>query len=131
MPARFSNSSPNIASTAWPKMIGSETFIIVAFRWTENSTPDARASSSCSARNALSAARRMTAASITSPASSGVDSFSTVTVPSPATCSIRTSSSAATVTDCSVERKSPSVIVATWVLQSDDHSPMEWGWALA
>ena len=66
---------------------------------------------------------------MTSPASSGVDSLSTVTVPSSATCSIRTSSSAATVTDFSVERKSPSAIVATWVLESDDHSPMECGWA--
>ena len=27
------------ARTAWPKMIGSETFIIVAFMCSENSTP--------------------------------------------------------------------------------------------
>ena len=31
------------ARTAWPKMIGSETFIIVALRCTENSTPSALA----------------------------------------------------------------------------------------
>jgi hypothetical protein len=28
-----------VRRTAWPKMIGSETFIIVAFRCSENSTP--------------------------------------------------------------------------------------------
>ena len=47
------NSSPTKARTAWPKMIGSETFIIVAFRWTEKSTPCSLASATCSARNAL------------------------------------------------------------------------------
>ena len=37
--------------TACPKMIGSETFIIVALRWSEKSTPWALASAICSARN--------------------------------------------------------------------------------
>ena len=37
------------AFTAWPKMIGSETFIIVALRWSENSTPSALASAICAA----------------------------------------------------------------------------------
>ena len=44
------------AWTTWPKMIGSETFIIVAFRCTENSTPSALARAICSARNVRSAA---------------------------------------------------------------------------
>ena len=35
----FANTSAKYVFTAWPKMIGSETFIIVALRWIENSTP--------------------------------------------------------------------------------------------
>jgi hypothetical protein len=68
----------------------------------------------------------ITAASMTSPASSGVDSLRTVTVPS------------ADVLDAhvgggvdgdrrSVERKSPPSIVATWVRESLDHSPIGCG----
>ena len=63
-------------------MIGSETFIIVALRWIENSTPCALASAICSARNASSARALMKVASTISPASTGIDSLSTVTVPS-------------------------------------------------
>ncbi len=36
-----SNTSAKYARTACPKMIGSDTRIIVVFRWTENSTPRA------------------------------------------------------------------------------------------
>jgi len=35
----LANTSAKYVFTAWPKMIGSETFIIVAFRWIEKSTP--------------------------------------------------------------------------------------------
>ena len=122
-----SNTSAKNARTAWPKMIGSETFIIVAFRCSEKRTPCSSASSICSARKASSARRRITAPSTISPSTTGT-SLSTVTVPSSATCSIRSSSSASSVTDCSVERKSPSLIVATWVLESFDQSPIECGW---
>ena len=132
-PAR-SSASPCSANTpakkvrtACPKMIGSDTFIIVAFRCSENSTPLAFASATCSARNASSERRRITAPSTISPASTGTDSFSTVIVPSGATCSIRSSSSPANVIDRSVERKSPSPIVATWVFDPVDHSPIECG----
>ena len=38
--------------TTWPKMTGSETFIIVALRWTENSTSSALARAIALARNA-------------------------------------------------------------------------------
>ncbi len=112
-------------------MIGSETFIIVAFRWTEKRTPWAFASSTCSARNASSAARRITAASTISPSRTAMPSRRTVTVPSAARCSIRSSSAASSVTDVSVERKSPSRIVATCVLESRDHAPIECGWLRA
>ena len=47
------NSSGKNACTAWPKMIGSETFIIVAFRCTENSTPSALARAICVAQERL------------------------------------------------------------------------------
>ena len=69
----------------------------------------------------------MTAASSTSPASTGVRSLSTVTLPSAATCSMRTAPSDATVTDCSVERKSPPDIVDTCDFESADHAPMRCG----
>ena len=73
------------ASTACPKMIGSDTFIIVALRWSENSTPLALASAIWAVRNATRAALLMTVASKTSPARSGVDALRTVVVPSAAT----------------------------------------------
>ena len=76
----LANTSAKNTSTAWPNMIGSETFIIVAFRWSENSTPWSRASAICSARNVRSAATSMTVESTTSPASTGSESLSTVTV---------------------------------------------------
>jgi hypothetical protein len=46
----FSNTGASQAFTAWPKMIGSETFIIVAFMCSENSTPSALVFSISSAR---------------------------------------------------------------------------------
>ena len=41
---------------------------------------------------------------------------------------MRTVAAWATVTDCSVERKSPSLIVETCERESDDHAPIECGW---
>ena len=110
-----SNTSAKKARTAWPKMIGSETFIIVAFRCSENSTPCSLASAICSARNASSArAAHHRARRRSRRPAPATDSLSTVTVPSlgdvldPQRRRRRRS-----VTDCSVERKSPSPIVAT------------------
>ena len=45
----------------------------------------------------------------------------------PSLCSIRSTSSRSIVTDFSVERKSPSLIVETCVLESFDHAPIECG----
>ena len=70
----------------------------------------------------------MTAASRTSPASTGKSGLSTVTSPSAETCSIRTVPSPATVTDSSVERKSPSLMVQTCDWDSEGHAPIECGW---
>ena len=112
-------------------MTGSETFIIVALRCTENRTPWSLASAICSDRNAFSAAARITDASITSPVWSDSPSLSTVVVPSAAACSIRTVVASGTVTDCSVLKKSPSLIVETCEAESRDHAPIECGWCRA
>ncbi len=63
-------------------MIGSETFIMVAFRCSENSTPCAFASSIWRATNAASALRDMRAPSTISPACTFSESFSTFVLPS-------------------------------------------------
>ena len=75
-----SKTSGKKARTTWPKMIGSETFIIVALRWTENSTSSSLARAICAVRNSRSAATRIAVASTTSPARTGTDSLSTVVV---------------------------------------------------
>ena len=51
-----------------PNMIGSLTFIIVALRCSENSTPSRLDPSICSARNVLNALADMKVASTTVPA---------------------------------------------------------------
>ena len=48
-------------------------------------------------------------------------------VPSAPTSSMRTSVASATVVDCSLLRKSPDIIVLTWVFESGDHAPIECG----
>ena len=52
------NSVGKNARTAWPKMIGSETFIIVALRWTEKSTPSALAPAICVGEERVERRRR-------------------------------------------------------------------------
>jgi len=112
-------------------MIGSETFIIVALRCTENSTFSALASAIWAARKASSGALRSTAASTISPASTGSAALSTVTVPSGAMCSIRSVVAAGRVTEVSVCRKSPSSIVDTCERESGDQAPIDCGCARA
>ena len=125
--AYVSKTSGKKARTAWPKMMGSETFIIVALRWTENRTPSALARATWAERKSRSAATSMKVASTTSPARTGIDSLSTVVVPSAATCSTRRVASAAITTDVSLWRKSSASIVATFVLLSALHAPIECG----
>jgi hypothetical protein len=108
-------------------MIGSETFIIVAFMCREKRTSLALASAICSARNASSFARRMTAESTISPSWTASCSLRTVTAPSAPTCSMRSVSAFGIVSDVSVDRKSPSSIVATCDRESFDQAPIEWG----
>jgi hypothetical protein len=83
-PYRWNTSGRN-ARTTWPKMIGSETFIIVAFKCTENNTPSALARAICAVKNSCSAATCNAVASTTSPASTGTASRNTVVVASSAT----------------------------------------------
>ena len=108
-------------------MIGSETFIIVALRCTENRTPSFLARVICAATNSSSAAARITVPSTTSPAMTGNASFSTVTVPSSATCWMAIEPSPSMTTDFSLERKSSAPMVATLVRESLLHAPIECG----
>ena len=123
----MANTSGRKARTTWPKMIGSLTFIIVALRWTENSTSSALARAIWSARNASSAATRMTVASTTSPSRTFRPPLRTVVVPSAATWRMVSVSSAGSTTDCSLARKSSRPIVATEVRLSARQAPIECG----
>ena len=113
--------------TACPKMIGSDTFIMVALRWTDSSTSSALARAICAVRKACSAATRMTVESTTSPASTGTDSRSTVSAPASSTRVIAALVSAGMTTDFSLERKSSASMCATLVLESLLHTPIECG----
>ena len=110
-------------------MIGSETFIIVALRCTENSTSSALARAICSVRKARSAATlHARCASTTSPARTGTDSLqhrggAVVGDVLDAQGVV----GVAITTDFSLERKSSSVMCATLVFESADHAPIECG----
>ena len=85
-----------------PNMIGSETFIIVAFRCSENSTPCARASSICASTKADSALALITAASISSPAFTFTPVLSMLRRPSAPTSSMETLPACSICADCSL-----------------------------
>ena len=122
-----SNSAGKNARTAWPKMIGSETFIIVALRCTENSTSSALARAIWAARNSRSAATCMTVASTTSPASTGTDSRSTVVVPSAATSSMRSDAVGVDDHRALVGAEVVGGHVGDVGLRVGLHAPIEWG----
>ncbi|MNQ91607.1 hypothetical protein D3C85_1069970 [compost metagenome] len=71
-------------------MIGSETFIMVAFRWADSSTPCCLASSIWAATKLRRAFWLMTEASMISPARTAVFSLRTLLLPSAAISSIFT-----------------------------------------
>ena len=83
-------------------MIGSETFIMVALRCSENSTPLARASVICSAMKAARRWRFITEASTISPNCTGTLSFSTVVTPSLRSSSIFRLPASSRIADCSL-----------------------------
>ena len=128
----FSNTGLKNALTTWPKMIGSETFIIVALRCTEKSTPCAFALATSRSKNATSSFLERNVPSRISPAASLSPSLSTVVAPpSAATNSILAVVAAGIVTDCSLPKKSPLVIDATCALESLLHAPILCGLARA
>ena len=112
------NTSAKNARTAWPKMIGSETFIIVAFRCSEKRTPlrlgvvdllrQERVERAPAHHGAVDDLARLHRHGLLEHGDGAVlgDVLDPQLVVGPAS-----------VTDCSVERKSPSPIVATWVLR--------------
>ena len=115
----FSNCGPNssntlakYALTQWPKMMGSETFIMVAFRCREKRMSAFLALANSRSRNLRSSLTDMKVASTTSPAATWT-SFMRVTFPSLSTCSMCRVESVSMVTDFSLERKSCSPMVAT------------------
>ena len=85
-----------------PKMIGSLTFIIVALRCSENSTPFALASSICASMKAASAAADITEASIISPAFTATAPRSGNTLPVALVYSMRRLPALTIVYDCSL-----------------------------
>ena len=122
-----SNTGAKNARTAWPKTIGSATFIMVALRCSENSTPPERASAIWSSRNSRSAETDMNVESTMSPAPTGTLRIRR-TFPSLSTCSMLNEPAPPAVTDCSFERKSPPDIVDTWLWLCGDQAPIEWGY---
>ena len=80
------------ARTTWPKMIGSETFIIVALRWTEKRTPSSLARGDLLGEELLelgdAASRRRRGSRRRGPGSGA--RLRTVALPSASTSSIRT-----------------------------------------
>src|SRR4051812_45736782 len=119
-------------------MIGSDTFIIVAFKCSENSTRSFFARAIWSSKKATSAQRLITVASRISPAFSESLSLSTMGKAGlvllawgSGTNSIFTVVAAERVIDFSFEKKSLVPIVATEVLDWGDHAPIECGCFLA
>ena len=127
----FANKSLKKTLTACPKIIGSETFIIVAFICNENNTFCFFASVISVSKKDNNAFLLRVVASIISPAKREIFSFNTVDSPFEAMCSIRTVVGFVTVIDFSLCAKSPAVIVATCVFESDVQTPMECGFFLA
>ncbi|MNE09085.1 hypothetical protein D3C80_1017510 [compost metagenome] len=82
------NTSAKYVSTTAPKIIGSETFIIVAFKCADNNTPAAFASAIASTTKPFNAFKLKVEVSITSPAFNGDRPFNSVTAPCASTNSI-------------------------------------------
>ena len=113
-------------------MIGSETFIIVALRWTENRTPGSIEATSA-LMNARSAEADMKVASTTSPSRYFRPSLSTVSLPAASVKVILAAPACAAVmvADFSFAKKSLPGIEATQVFDAAVHSPIECGFFLA
>ena len=127
----FSNNSEKYTSTAWPKIIGSLTFIMVAFMCRESKSPLSVASFICSCKKPRSAFLCITVASMISPESSVMFCFKICLFPEVSVSSILTLVGVSMVTEVSLFLKSPWLIVATCVLELDDQAPILCGFFLA
>ena len=96
----FSNKGLKNAFTPCPKIIGSETFIIVAFKCNENRTPAVFAEATCSSKNSTNAFLLMNVPSRISPCCNARVSFKTI-FPFEVSRTICTVVSFSIVTDCS------------------------------
>ena len=85
----FLNTSAKNTDTQWPNRMGSEIFIMVVLRCSENRMPSFFAASIALLKKASSALAFITEQSMISPALSGILGLSTVVVPSLATSSMR------------------------------------------
>ena len=113
-------------------MIGSDTFIIVALRWTEKSTPCALGVGDLLGEE-LVERRAAHDGGVEHLAGEhpGVLACRSSRRRRRATCSIRTAPASPTVVERSVQRKSPPDIVATCDVESGDQAPMRCGCARA
>ena len=125
--------SSSNTDTTWPKMIGSATFIMVAFKCTENNTPLAFASASWSLIKPRSAVTFIKLASTTVPAVMSRPSFSTVFCPCWLTNRIVKAPACAseTVAEISFETKSCAGIETTCVAESARQTPILCGFCIA
>ena len=113
-------------------MIGSETFIIVALRWTENSTPSVLARAICSVRKRLQRrdVHRRGVDDLAGQHRHGLPEHRGRAVrrrPARSGACRR----AAITAEVSLDRKSSRVMWATLVLESGDQAPIECGWLRA
>ena len=127
----FSKTSLKYTFMICPNMMGSETFIMVAFKWTDSKIPSSFASLTCCFKKATSALFLMTVASIISSCCRATFSLSRVFEPSSDTKAIFTVVADGVVNDFSLCLKSPFDIVATCVFEFEDHSPMVCGFFFA
>jgi hypothetical protein len=127
----FSNTGASQALTAWPKMIGSETFIIVAFMCSENSVPSCLGAFDLLGEEGVERLRGHVGGVDDGAGGIADPSFRTVSVPAAVVSTIFAVAALSSVADTSLERKSPPDMEATRVLLSGDQSPMRCGlvWA--
>mmetsp|Transcript_33551 Transcript_33551/g.84234 ORF Transcript_33551/g.84234 Transcript_33551/m.84234 type:complete len:211 (+) Transcript_33551:1344-1976(+) len=123
----LANTSLKYTDTAWPKMMGSDTFIMVAFRCSDTITSCALASCSCSSKNARSSRAFMTEASRISFSMTARPDFRTVFLPCASTWVIWIFVSLGTTYDFSLPKKSPDFMWATWVLDTGGQGRMRTG----
>mmetsp|Transcript_2304 Transcript_2304/g.6414 ORF Transcript_2304/g.6414 Transcript_2304/m.6414 type:complete len:255 (-) Transcript_2304:583-1347(-) len=123
----LANTSLKNTSTAWPKIMGSEIFIIVALRWRDAMMPSSLQRVNSASKKSRRAWALMQEASITSPFTRAGPSLRTVSLPASSTCTMRTLPSLLKVVDFSLPKKSLPAMLATRVRASLLHSRIRTG----